>query len=282
MADFKTHAAVGIVGSGMLATLALATEIVPRGDLISLAFAGTFGSVLPDIDLQNSRASRALFTMSGIFLAFAVLFNFAWQYSIAEMWIVWLFTLFLVRVVIQALFHRFARHRGIFHSVLAAVLFGFIGAAMFYHVFKSDPIHAWLAGVFVFYGYIIHLVLDEIYSVDFTGIRVKRSFGTALKLIEYKSPICTFSMAAAVIAVYMITPPLKDFVTTVGTPEIWAFVGDRFLPHNGWFEFMGDLTNLAKFSLPQDVDPTITGSIGLPDQTVNPAGQTLPAEGSAP
>ena len=64
MADFKTHAAVGVVGSGMLATLALATEIVPRGDLISLAFAGTFGSVLPDIDLQNSRASRALFTIA--------------------------------------------------------------------------------------------------------------------------------------------------------------------------------------------------------------------------
>ena len=277
MADFKTHAAVGIVGSGMLATLALATEIVPRGDLISLAFAGALGSILPDIDLQNSRASRALFNMSGIFLAFAVLFNFAWQYSIAEMWVVWLFTLFMVRVVIQWLFHRFAHHRGIFHSVLAAVLFGFLGAAMFFHVFKSDPIHAWLAGVFVFYGYIIHLVLDEIYSVDFTGVRVKRSFGTALKIIEWRSPICSISMAAAVALVFMVTPPFKEFAVTVGTPEIWAFVGDRFLPANGWFEFIGEFSDIARYINPNDTDPTITGSITTPNDI-----QPVPAEGSAP
>ena len=39
-------------------------------------------------------------------------------------------------------------------------------------------------------GAFSHLVLDEIYSVDFSGnqIRVKRSFGTALKLWDRKSP----------------------------------------------------------------------------------------------
>ena len=279
MADFKTHAAVGVVASGMLATLALATEIVPRADLISLAFAGTFGSILPDIDLQNSRASRALFNMSGIFLAFAVLFNFAWQYSIAEMWILWVLTLFTVRVVIQSLFHRYAKHRGVFHSILAGVFFGFVGAAMFFHVFKSDPTHAWLAGVFVFYGYIIHLVLDEIYSVDFTGARVKRSFGTALKLFQYNAPVCSMSMAASCVAAYMLTPPLTDFVTTVGAPEIWAFVGDRFLPENGWFQFVPEFGNVANYFDPLDADPIITGSINAPDPSLN----TAPIDqGSAP
>lgn len=273
MADFKTHAAVGIVGSGMLATLTLATEIVPRAELISLTFAGAFGSILPDIDLQNSKASRALFTMSGIFLAFTALFSFAWQHSIAEMWVVWLLTLFMVRVIIQAAFHKFARHRGIFHSILAAVFFGLLGAAMFFHVFKSTPTHAWLAGFFVFYGYIIHLVLDEIYSVDFTGARVKRSFGTALKIFEYRSPTCSLVMAASVVVAYLITPPLQDFTSTVASPDIWAYVGDRFLPQNGWFEFLPSIETVMQTptSVPSqapgaDGSPLITGSINTPAQ----------------
>ncbi len=271
MADFKTHAAVGIVGSGMLATLTLATEIVPRTELISLTFAGAFGSILPDIDLQNSRASRALFTLSGIFLAFTVLFSYAWQHSIAEMWVIWLLTLFMVRVVIQAAFHKYARHRGIFHSVLAAVFFGLAGAALFYHIFGSTPTHAWLAGFFVFYGYIIHLILDEIYSVDFSGARVKRSFGTALKLYEYDSPVCSMSMAASVVLAYMISPPLQEFTSTVGSPEIWAFVGDRFLPQNGWFEFLSSMTDTAMYAPLQDTDPAVTGSIGVTETPAAPA-----------
>ena len=49
-------------------------------------------------------------------------------------------------------------------------------------------------------GFTSHLVLDEIYSVDWQGkkIRVKRSFGTALKLFG-KSPILNIIMYSKVI-----------------------------------------------------------------------------------
>ena len=33
-------------------------------------------------------------------------------------------------------------------------------------------------------GYLMHLVLDEAYSVDFNNKRIKRSFGTALSLYK--------------------------------------------------------------------------------------------------
>ena len=50
------------------------------------------GSVLPDIDLKESRPSRALFAGLAVFLSFCVLFAVANRYSIAEMWIAWLGT----------------------------------------------------------------------------------------------------------------------------------------------------------------------------------------------
>ena len=76
MADFKTHIAVGVVASGMLSTLTMAAAIVPAEDLVTLAICGAIGSVLPDIDLQNSRASQAMFGGLGLVLAFSVLFNY--------------------------------------------------------------------------------------------------------------------------------------------------------------------------------------------------------------
>ena len=34
-------------------------------------------------------------------------------------------------------------------------------------------------------GYLIHLTLDEIYSVDFSGVKIRRSFGSALKPMDF-------------------------------------------------------------------------------------------------
>lgn len=38
----------------------------------------------------------------------------------------------------------------------------------------------------VFLGYITHLILDECYSVNLSGFELKRSFGTALKLLSLR------------------------------------------------------------------------------------------------
>ena len=54
---------------------------------------------------------------------------------------------------------------------------------------------AWLAGGFMAIGYLTHLILDEIYSVDVMDTRLKASFGTALKLIDPRHPGATAAMA---------------------------------------------------------------------------------------
>src|ERR1700752_3133845 len=106
MANFPTHIALGTVGSGALATVTLAADVVAPENLVAVTLAGVLGSVLPDIDLKDSRPSRAMFAGLGVFFSFAVLFHFAPRLSIAEMWILWVGTLLLVRYGVHTLFHR--------------------------------------------------------------------------------------------------------------------------------------------------------------------------------
>ena len=197
MANFPTHIGVGTVVSGALATVTLATDVVAPRDLVAVTLAGVLGSVLPDIDLKDSRPSRAMFAGLAIFFSFAVLFSVESRYSIAEMLILWLGTLFLVRFVAGNVFHRFSYHRGIWHSLLAAAFSSFFTAAVFYWMLGRDESASWFAALFMMVGFLTHLILDEIYSVDVMDTRIKASFGTALKFIDAKHLGHTSVMAAA-------------------------------------------------------------------------------------
>lgn len=237
MANFATHLGVGTIASGMAATLAVATEMIGQGDIIVLSLAGALGSVLPDIDLKDSRSSRIIFFALGLFLSFVVLFSVVPHYSIAELWIIWIGSFLAVRYIGHYLFHNFAVHRGVFHSVLAAVFWLLLTAAILHHGLGSDPRICWLAGIFMFFGYIVHLVLDEVYSVDFSGNRVKRSFGTALKLVEYRNAAASFAMVIAVVGVFFLTPPFFSFYEVISTENLWTQLWDKMLPSEGWFGY---------------------------------------------
>ena len=186
MANFTTHIAAGTVASGALATLTLAADVVAPENIVAVTMAGVLGSVLPDIDLKDSRPGRAMFAGLGVFFSFAVLFTYATKYSIAELWVLWLGTLVAVRYGLHYVFHKLAVHRGNWHSILAAVFSSALTALAFYYIFERQDGVAWLAAGFMFLGYLVHLTLDEMYSVDVMDIRIKSSFGTALKLMDFR------------------------------------------------------------------------------------------------
>ena len=131
MANFPTHIAVGTVVSGALATVTVAADMVAPENIVAVTLAGVLGSVLPDIDLEESRPARAMFSGLAIFFSFAVLFGLERKYSIAEMLILWLGTLLFVRFAVKEVFFRFSYHRGIWHSVLALVFCSFVTAVIF-------------------------------------------------------------------------------------------------------------------------------------------------------
>ena len=235
MANFTTHIAIGTVVSGALATLTLAADVVAPENLVAVTLAGVLGSVLPDIDLKESRPSRAMFAGLAIFFSFAVLFNAATKFSIAELWILWLGTLVAVRYGLHILFHRVSVHRGIWHSILAAVFSAVATAIIFNRVLGKPEGVAWLAGAFMFAGFITHLTLDEIYSVDVMDTRIKSSFGTALKLFDRRHIASSLAMASATALAIMVSPSTTTFVEGLGSRTMWSGLQQRLLPTDKWF-----------------------------------------------
>jgi membrane-bound metal-dependent hydrolase YbcI (DUF457 family) len=235
MANFPTHIGVGTVVCGALATATLATDLVTPKDVVAITLAGVLGSVLPDIDLKDSRPSRAMFAGLAIFFSFAVLFSVESRYSIAEMLILWLGTRFGVRFVAGNVFHRFSYHRGIWHSLLAAAFSSFLTAAVFYWMLGRDEAVSWFAALFMLVGFLTHLTLDEIYSVDVMDTRIKASFGTALKFIDEKHPGHTSAMAAAAVIAFLIAPSIKPFFAEVAQRPVWTALQLRLLPRDHWF-----------------------------------------------
>ena len=235
MANFTTHIAVGTVVSGALATLTLAANVIPDEALVQVTLAGVVGSVLPDIDLKESRPSRAMFAGLAIFFSFAVLFTAAGHYSIVELWIMWLGTLLGVRYGLHSLFHRIAVHRGIWHSLLALVFCSLVTVLAFKYVMSQPDGIAWLGGAFLGMGYLTHLVLDEIYSVDVMDTRIKASFGTAIKLADFHNWRDTIAMAVCVAGLAFISPPIKSFSDPLMSKATWTGLRAHLLPQDSWF-----------------------------------------------
>jgi len=258
MANFTTHIVVGTLVSGSLATLTLAADVIAPENLVAVTLAGSLGSVLPDIDLKDSRPSRALFAGLAIFFSFAVLFHFAPRLSIAEMWVLWVATLLFVRYGLHALFHRYAVHRGIWHSIIAGVVCTIATAIVFYYALGRPEGVAWLAAGFLFVGYLTHLTLDEIYSVDVMGAYVKKSFGSALKLVDLKHPAASVAMTATAILLLFVAPSTKTFFEGIASRSMWSGLHQRMLPQHAWFGVFVERGRLAAVA---DGEPTTTGSL---------------------
>lgn len=270
MANFTTHIAVGTVVAGALATLTLAADVVAPENLVAVTMAGVLGSVLPDIDLKDSRPGRAMFAGLAVFFSFAVLFHSALKYSIAELWILWLGTLVFVRYGLHLVFNRLSVHRGTWHSLLAALFCAGATAVVFrYGLDRPDGV-AWLGAGFMFLGYLTHLVLDEVYSVDVMDTRIKASFGTALKLADFRHPYATAAMTAATALVLWITPSTQTFVEGMSSHDMWVGLNQRLLPHDKWFGLIDFRSKVAV------VPPATTGT-GAPITT-----GTIPAPATAP
>jgi hypothetical protein len=86
----------------------------------------------------------------------------------------------LVRYVISGCFKRLTVHRGMFHSVPGMAIAGLL-VFLLYQA-PDQLLRLYLAGA-VMLGFLSHLVLDELCSVDFLGMRLRlnKYAGSALK-----------------------------------------------------------------------------------------------------
>lgn len=184
MADYKTHLQGG-VAAGLTVALACAWfELVPLIRIPFVALTGVIGGIAPDIDSSSSRPRRILFNFGNVIIPSVILWRIPALRSDPQIGVICWVLLALMRYPMEWLFARYTVHRGMFHSTPVAIGFGCL--CFLLADWRTDRLSYQVAlGLSGGIGYFTHLILDELWAVDFEGrkIRVKKSLGTALKLV---------------------------------------------------------------------------------------------------
>ena len=179
MADFKTH----ITGSTVLGiaygSVAHFHYGVPPGHCVIAGALCSVAGMLPDLDSKSGIPQREMLSFVSVLAPMLMLFRFQEMgFSAEEMVFVTGVSYAVIRFGLGSLFKRFTKHRGMWHSIPAAAVAAMVTFLLCFspetgiRLFKS-----WA----VFLGFILHLLLDELYSVDVMGRRLRKSWGTALK-----------------------------------------------------------------------------------------------------
>ena len=206
MANFQTHLYGGIlVGvSGMLASVHLGLSPLITAPIVCLA--GIFGGIAPDLDHDHGRPIRIMFTISAIVIPLFIIFRTSrFHESWIEMFQTWCTLAFVIRFPVAWIFKKATTHRGIFHSIPAIGIFGAILYFLSDHDIHNKNTQAAIA-ISGSVGYFTHLLLDELWSVDFNGaaLRVKRSSGTALAFRKKNILITGLAYALLISLSYLI------------------------------------------------------------------------------
>jgi len=184
MAGFRTHITV----SGALGVAYGGVAVQPLGfpTETALLAAGltAVGGMLPDLDSDSGVPVREMFGLAAVVLPLTLVPRlFHMHVSQEGILVTLLFAYVGIRYGASKVFRRFTVHRGMFHSVPALLICGLI-VYLGYHS-PDRRLRLLLAGG-VMAGFFSHLLLDEMYSVDFRGLKVKlnKYAGTAVKMFS--------------------------------------------------------------------------------------------------
>ena len=207
MANFKTHITFStLLGVGYGGAAYVFYDLPIPTCVLAGGLCGVSG-MLPDIDADKGKPIRESMAFAAAIVPMMLVDRFR-QFEFSNELIVlcgagvYLF----IRFVLASLLRRYTVHRGMFHSLPAAIIFGelaFLLASgdLTLRIYKAGGVTA---------GYLAHLLLDEIYSVEWHRgrLRLKRSFGTAMKLFSSRwwANISTFAKLAVLTYVVMKEP----------------------------------------------------------------------------
>ena len=194
MASFQTHLTFGVALGGALvaATVGFSLVDVDASSLLILGLLTVIGALLPDIDSDSGIPFHVTFGALALMTGGIALF-FAYASTpedLVRLAAYPLLTMFMMWVVIGGLFKKFTCHRGMAHSIPAALIAGLV----LFSLARWVGIDEWLSflyGVATALGYLSHLVLDELYAaVNFHGhfFVPNKALGSALKFFSHSRP----------------------------------------------------------------------------------------------
>jgi hypothetical protein len=239
MANFNTHFTVAAAASAVVSATLLSMEVVtPEQAVIAFAL-GTLGGLLPDVDSAHSTSIKVGFNVLSLLMTIMLIFVKSSTYSLVEMFIVSAIVFMGIRYAFLEFFRKISKHRGMFHTVPVALIWGIVIASMCQWFFDLNSLVSWVYGFMITWGYLVHLILDETYSVDLGNRRMKRSSGTAFKFGMFKNrnqKIQTAVIYASIPLLFMIAPEIDLLKTAIFSHEAWLNFKDIILPYDGrWF-----------------------------------------------
>lgn len=180
MANFAMHCAGGVAAGAAGATASLMWRPGNLAFAGACFVAGFVGSMLPDIDHDEAIPIREVFSiLAAVVPASLIPWLTPERLNTEEAICFFAITYALIRWPLSWGFKRLTVHRGILHSIPFCIAAGeFVAVALS----GLGPRERLLLGGSVAVGALTHLLLDEIFAVNFLGAKLKRSFGTAMKL----------------------------------------------------------------------------------------------------
>ena len=184
MAGFRTHITVssglGIVYGGV----AVQPMGFPTETAVLAAGLTAVGGMVPDLDSDSGVPVREMFGLAAAvvpLMAIPRLMNMG--VSLEGRLAFMLFAYLIIRYGVSRVFKHLTVHRGMYHSIPAMLIAGLLVYLAYHSPHRPTRV---LLAVGVMVGFLSHLVLDEIYSVDFNGVRfkLKASAGSAVKLFS--------------------------------------------------------------------------------------------------
>jgi hypothetical protein len=145
------------------------------------------GGLLPDLDSQSGVPVREMFGLAAAlapFLMYQRLMDDSRLTNHAKVIVVLAAIYLVIRYVLSMVFKRVTVHRGMFHSIPGMLIAGLI-VFLLYSNPSSLKARLFVAtGVMI--GFLSHLILDELCSVDFMGLRIRlnKYAGSALKFFS--------------------------------------------------------------------------------------------------
>ncbi len=236
MANFKTHLLIAAAASGITSVAIIATDMISPVEIGRYFPLGVAGGLLPDIDSDNAIPTKIFFSLLALYGAFLMVLWGLSSYSFAELAVIWVVVFIFIRYIVFEAFARLTIHRGVFHSFLAGAFFSLLTVNISYYLFEYSIFISWMNACFIGLGYLIHLCLDEIYSVDLMNERLKKSFGSALKLISVNSIKSSLLMMLLTITLYTSCPDVTPFWNKVSATITAYSAQNKWLPkRNQWF-----------------------------------------------
>ena len=211
MADFKTHITTSSVLGAGYAGLGAYYGLPIEAALVAGGLCGV-GGMLPDIDSDSGVPVRETMGFAAAITPMLLVDRFQHLgFNYEQMVLAGGISYLFVRFGIARLLMRYTVHRGMFHSIPALLIF----TGLAFLVCGSTNLHLrYFKAAGVFIGVLSHLVLDEIYAVEWARgrWRFKSSFGTALKLWSDSAwgNFSTYWKLAAVVVLILGEPSIMD------------------------------------------------------------------------